>query len=158
MKKDSVNQIEKCVASKVKHFGYFSKLTDKICESDFEGLAELIAKRQVEITVIDGLTDEISSIVKNMPKDQQNKINKVLSYEYSEDDSTLSSLINQVKELEKILMAVTQKEVFAKQRMDLLKDELENQMEQLTKSKQTIDYVNSFATINNNGTTFDSLT
>ncbi len=158
MKKDSVNQLEKCIANKVKHFGYFSKLTDKICKTDFDGLAELIAKRQVEISVIDDLTDEINSIVKAMPSKQQYNIYSILDYTYEVDNSNLVTLVNHVKELEKILMIVTQKEVFAKQRMDALKDDLENQMGQMTKNKQTIDYVNSFTTINNNGSNFDSLT
>ena len=58
--------------------------------------------------------------------------------------------------LEKVLVEISEKEKAAKQKMDEMRLLLSEQMTKSNKSKQVIDYCNSFATVNKSGSNLNS--
>lgn len=157
MKKEVLRTIEKMLASKIKHFEQFEKLTEMLCGTDFDGLAELIAKRQVEISEIDKCSDSIQSAIESVSSDEQKTIKSIMTLHNQKPSKEFSRLSQLSSQLAGLLDTVAQKDVLAKNRIDAIKDELSAEMLKSGKNRQVLDYFNSFATMSNNGSSFNSV-
>lgn len=157
MKKETIKKVEKELRYKIKHFQSFEKLTELLCGTDFDSLAELIAKRQVEISKIDKSTAALNAVIESLSSDESELIRDIINLKNINPSQELIMTSVLSKELAQLLDTVAQKDVLAKNRIDAIKDELTEQMHKSTKNKQVLDYFNSFANVSNNGSSFDSV-
>lgn len=158
MKSDYISAIIKSLDHKIMHLKRFEEITEKIIKSDFEDLAEHIAQRQLVIADVDKHTLKIKKLIAEQPDEVQITINKILSFTKTNQGERYEALQEKASELENVLVEISEKEKFARNRMDELKKELDSEMQKSSKSRQVIDYVNNFTVVTSNGKTFDSIT
>ena len=158
MKSDYISVIIKSLDKKIQSLTGYKEITEKIIESDFESLANYIAQRQLIVVEVDKITLEIKGVILEQPNDVQNVLTQIIAFKKIIYNEKYKALIEKATELESLLISISEREKLARIQMEQIKKELENEMMKSNKSRQIIDYCNSFASINSKGNNLNSLT
>ncbi len=156
MKTDYLSMIESCLDEKIEFLNKYKDITDSILNAEFETLSELIAQRQLIIKEVDKRTAKIKKAVLEQDAADGRVLEGILSFKSVEGGEKFSEISSKAHMLEKVLVEISEKEKAAKQKMDEMRLLLSEQMTKSNKSKQVIDYCNSFATVNKSGSNLNS--
>ncbi|MCM1024112.1 MAG: hypothetical protein NC395_08655 [Prevotella sp.] len=130
----------------------YSEITNRMLYEDIDGVGELLEERQSIITAMDGISLDIKQYISEQSIEHQDKLNKLMKFEdiggLNGELLELQEKISRVRELrEKIL----KDDAAAYDRLEKMREELREKLEQSAKSKQVVNYFSNTSTNVNKG-------
>lgn len=140
------------VDRKIHEMERYSEITNRMLYEDIDGVGELLAERQSIITAMDGISLDIKQYISEQSIEHQDKLNKLMKFEdiggLNGELLELQEKIGHIRELrEKIL----KDDAAAYDRMEKMREELREKLEQAAKGKQVVNYFSNTSTNVNKG-------
>ncbi len=135
----------------------YRNITNSMIDKDFETFTMLIAERQVLIHKIDKHTLSIKEIVYTQDNDVKPILQQILKFKNVRCDDSLIEFKKTTLKIEKVLIEISGLEIKLKSHLDSMKKELDSKMLTSQKSKQIIEYCDSFARNHSSGAKLDIL-
>lgn len=157
MNKKHITALESFLESKIDQLTIYREITKKMASSDLDEISELIAQRQMIINTVDGFSNEIKNIINIQDNTDKQLLASCFAFKKPTLPTELGVIYIKINKLEEILIGISKDERKATMQIENIQDELADEMQKSNKSKQVIDYCNSFQS-NNIGGSFNSST
>lgn len=129
------------VDRKIREMERYSEITNRMLYEDIDGVGELIAERQSIITSMDGISVDIKKFISEQTIEQQDTLNKLMKFEdIGELNGELLELQEKIAQVNQLREQIIERDSVAINRLEEMRDEMWEKLEQSAKGKKVIDY------------------
>lgn len=137
---------------KIHEMERYSEITNRMLYEDIDGVGELLAERQSIITAMDGISLDIKQYINEQSIEHQDKLNKLMKFEdIGGLNGELLELQEKIGHVHKLREKILEDDAAAYDRLEKMREELRDKLEQSAKGKQVINYFSSTSTNINKG-------
>lgn len=140
------------VDEKIREMERYSEITNRMLYEDIDGVGELIEERQSIITVMDGISLDIKQFISEQSIEHQDKLNKLMKFEDIDGlNGELLELQEKIGRMNEIKAKIIETDEAAYNRLEVMRDEIWEQLEQSAKGKKVVNYFSKTAINVNKG-------
>lgn len=137
---------------KIHEMERYSEITNRMLYEDIDGVGELLAERQSIITAMDGISLDIKQYINEQSIEHQDRLNKLMKFEdIGGLNGELLELQEKIGHVRKLREKILEDDAAAYDRLEKMREELRDKLEQSAKGKQVINYFSSTSTNVNKG-------
>lgn len=137
---------------KIHEMERYSEITNRMLYEDIDGVGELLAERQSIITAMDGISLDIKQYINEQSIEHQDRLNKLMKFEdIGGLNGELLELQEKIGHVRKLREKILEDDAAAYDRLEKMREELRDKLEQSAKGKQVINYFSSTSTNINKG-------
>lgn len=137
---------------KIHEMERYSEVTNRMLYEDIDGVGELLAERQSIITAMDGISLDIKQYINEQSIEHQDRLNKLMKFEdIGGLNGELLELQEKIGHVRKLREKILEDDAAAYDRLEKMREELRDKLEQSAKGKQVINYFSSTSTNINKG-------